>query len=402
MKFPFISSVLLFVFMFVTTGCQRRAVNSVVPQDWIVGSEAEPVANPQLEKSVDQLLAVHAEALDQINHQSNAWQLSGMIFELAVSLEGVLGLLMGEGEAAVKAIWLRSDSKQITPTANSDAAPLSISLYHTDTPEALRKHSDFLSQMAASTGRIRDVNLLRSNLMTAFTQFFEIGRLLNHQKIREKEWKLSEFRQVFNITTEGEVAPGISLGGLLEFEIRWKIESEEVSDQQNSSLDLLINGLVSDLNNIEKTSTDGFEDNGFSLSGFYIELGLKGESKFGIASESASAIGKLVFERADEDELKTQKESFSPVETSSSINIISKAPVPVSVVASHAVFRRGLNRALKMGRFFANRASKVGSHQWYIKEIEPEFELALNGSIGIATLEGSAALALEFERKEKP
>ncbi len=391
----------------------------MVPPEWKSESLGEPESNIKLEKSTDRMFDVNAKTLDQMNSGSGKWQLSGMIFELAVSAEGVLGLLMGEGEAAVKTIWLRND--QSSESFVHKIKPISFSFQSKDSPQSIEKHSDLLMEMATASGKVRDPQLLKSNLMFKFNQFVEMGKLLNLSELEQAGWKISEFRQVLSITAEGDVTPGVALGGFIEFEMRWNIENESEGTQnfagifsrRKPALDALLNGLVSDLRAIEDEAPAEYEEKGFELEGFYIELGVKGESDFGIASASASAVGKLVFKRNDEEDLVKNKKSLAERSLVSSVNIVSEAPGPVSFTAQSSsnfqqvsranrnVFRRGLHRALKMGRFFARRASKVESKKWYIKEIEPEFEIAVNGNVGLSTLEGSTALALEFERKDE-
>jgi len=411
----------LLLLLLVLSACQpQRAVHSVVPPSWSVNSDAEPVADPKMEKSVDQLLAVHADVLDQIGTNQGPWQLSGMIFELAVSVEGVLGMLMGEGEASVKTTWHKTSSLPKPHPTTPNHPQLSFSLQSMDSPESLQNHAEFLSQMAVATGRVRDPQRLQTNLMMKFNEFAQMGRLLNFSEIKEKGFKLVEFRNVLHITGEGDVVPGIALGGLLEFELRWKVP-EKMKDEDNTqnlvsrrkpSLDVLLNNIVADLNYAEQEAGSTFEQKGFELDGFYIELGMKGEDDFGIARGAAQALGKLVFERGDDDDLASAS-TAKPVEDYDTINVITEAPAPVSLTyqasanfqrterANRSLFRHGLKRAMKMGRFFAKRASLVGSKKWYIQEIEPEFELAVNGMVGLVNLEGSAALSLEFERKEK-
>ena len=120
-----------------------------------------------------------------------------------------------------------------------------------------------------------------------------------------------------------------------------------------------------------------------------------------------------MFERIAEEELSDASKKIKDSTTSmSDVSIISEAPGPISFTAQsssqfhqvaradHHVFRRGLHRALKMGRFFARRASRVEGKKWRIQEIEPEFEIAVHGNLGLVNVEGNAALSLEFERKE--
>ena len=143
-----------------------------------------------------------------------------MIFEMAVSFEGVLGILLGEGEGSVKTTWVRNEVKSSYQNLAKNAKPISFTFHSKDSDQSIEKKSQLISDMAIATGKVRDPQLLKTNLMFKFNQFIEMGKLLNVNELKESGWKLTEFREVLSISAEGDVAPAIALGGLLDFEMR--------------------------------------------------------------------------------------------------------------------------------------------------------------------------------------
>jgi hypothetical protein len=59
-------------------------------------------------------------------------------------------------------------------------------------------------------------------------------------------------------------------------------------------------------------------------------------------------------------------------------------------------FRKGLKKAIKMGSYFARMGLASESSSWKLDEVETEFEVALQGTLGVVTVESEAHLALEF------
>lgn len=415
--------------------CKHRPENTVVPHDWLAGAEGDPTMAAKLEQSVDHAFNLHAKILDDAARTNADWSLGGMVFDLAVSVEGALGVLVGEGEVAVRTAWVRADQPQGLKLENSSPIK-TLELKADDSEEAFAKNVFFLQEMALSTGLIKSPTALRNNLKSALLQFRNTGRLLNESELEKAGWRLSEYVQVLSISGEGEVGT-VVVGGLVTFKMVWKIEARHHEQAlknfstlrrvpKNISLELLLSGLASDLENVTR-ETEAIEESGYELEKFYVEIGAKGEGEFGVVSGSIKSAGKIVFSRNDDDddgdeidrdfqnarhstELANLRSKIFDFPSASTLMLLSASPNGVSLLSKNgdvkservdrAVFRRGLKRALRMGRFFARRAARVQSRDWKIKEIETEFELAVNGTVGVATVEGFAALSLEFERKD--
>ena len=394
--------------------CEHRAINTVIPKDWMGGVEGGPSISSKLEQSVDQTFNLHAQILDKTIESNSGWNLGEMIFDLGISVEGALGVLIGEGEVAVRSAWIRNNNL-VSNIKPSSPQIMSIQMKADENENDLENKLDFMQEMAMSTGQIKNPEVLRRNMKVKLLQFRKMGQLLDMNELEEEGWHLSEYRQALSITAEGDVG-SISLGGLISFQMNWIIRQENNQDgmtlqwgNRNRSLNTLLAGLAADLKSVA-TKTHDIEESGFEFEKLYVEIGLKGEEEFGVVSGEVETVGKLVFSRNNDNVesrsiplLKNNyQESTMPLlgTNPTTISLFSTGENIQAMKVDRSVFRRGLTRALKMGCFFAKRAARVKSHNWIIKEIESEFEIAMNGTVGVATIEGFAALSLEFERKE--
>lgn len=389
----------------------------------MAGHEEDPSLEEKATDRFQNILNVHGETLDSIADAKQPWQLNGLIFEIAVSIEGAIGILMGEGEASVKTAWVRQDFKN---SQTSHPAPnlQSVTVNFHDSQRTLKDRSLFLVRAAKKMGLKGDEKALEYALNNKLQQFYKIGQTLDLSSKPNDHWRLTEYRQVLSISAEGNISPVLALGGLLEFELHWQISEHDnrdslsqklqlpksVSTDQNS-VSVLLQSVVGDLSKVQKEITQ-IEDCDFEFEKFYVELGLKGEAEFGLARGSALSVGKLVFSKDDDDDDESSTFRLAQGPPSSTVNILSNDPesgvfafdgtreAPKLTPVLRSTFRRGLKRALKMGYHLAKSASRHHSQQWKLKELEVEFELAANGTVGIATIEGSTALSLDFERKE--
>jgi hypothetical protein len=84
-----------------------------------------------------------------------------------------------------------------------------------------------------------------------------------------------------------------------------------------------------------------------------------------------------------------------PSEGGATMNLISDAGPQNVIPIDRQAFRRGLRKALRIGRFFARHADKARG-KWKIHELRTAFDLSFGGKTGVVTVGGVAATEISF------
>ena len=454
----FMVSVVVVTLSFVQTACRQASVSSQneVIKSWVKpNTAAEPespesgaeltASSPQeveLAKQVDAVFSANQEALEnnEPKKPNDSWKLQRYGFDLAVSLEGLIGVLIGEGEASVKTFWKRRESSAKRDDRNSrgrsdkksNLKPFSREnlLVHfdgkTDSVE-LSSRMDAVTEVAARAG-VKNASKVRQNLISKAKYFQWVGKNLDCNAVSQSGYQLGEYKQRLGIDVEGEVFSIISAGVLVQFDLTWEIHRDEsacpgaesvaesvsgsVRDQpqrdwfgrRRPSLERFLKNAMADIESQSDRIKAIEETEGIKLTEFYLELGVTVEAEFGIAHTAISSVGKLIFARSEGAEDKRSGVGESADGSSDELPIVTSLRDSGSLdiaKGSRNVFRKGIRRALKMSRFFAARARRAHGNNWELYFIEPEFELALHGGIGLVSVEGNAAIAFEFERESR-
>jgi hypothetical protein len=145
----------------------------------------------------------------------------------------------------------------------------------------------------------------------------------------------------------------------------------------------------------------------------------------GVASASGSVFGSAFFKResVDEKALKVPvlPDVFPIIAKASEKNLKYAKANHIEVssqdksldgkaiyMANREKFRKGLKKAVKMAKFWSRgalrhqdrRAAQGKEIQFNLDNIELEFDIYLNGSIGAATLEGAGEIELFLDRQD--
>jgi hypothetical protein len=62
-------------------------------------------------------------------------------------------------------------------------------------------------------------------------------------------------------------------------------------------------------------------------------------------------------------------------------------------------FRKGIAKAIWVGKFFGRRAEKHQKSAWKLKQIKSSFDVSISGTVGLATISGMATAEIAFENK---
>ena len=147
-----------------------------------------------------------------------------------------------------------------------------------------------------------------------------------------------------------------------------------------------------------------------------VGIGMTAKGNIGVAKGAAGIVGQMYFARNvkrpvvrpqsfdDEENLSTP---ILMIERKPTIQHVlfarqNQIPVQVSTLSSHSpleeavyqidrkVFRKGLKKAAKISRFFAERAaSSQKSSGWKVYEIRTAFDASISGALDLVTLAGA-------------
>jgi hypothetical protein len=406
------------------TGCAQRKDNEV-PKDWLASApgasasqstdaaeeEAEITPAPALGEKVDQIFTAESESLERAEAastvvpetvpQAQRWHLTAFMADLGISMSGVLGALVYKGTPSVTAIFRKQYAKpDVKPETVADAVALTPMMSHQDLAMALEPGI----QATLATGRVKDEKTFRTEAMGAAQEFQVLTRSL--QSMDESlSWKVSRFRLDLSVDVSGKVTPVISVGGDLRLRFEWfrmkppthalpRMAAAQVEAAQASELSeglvKFASGIAEDL--VELSDDSVVADSGFKAFSYRVGLGISKKKKFGVVTDTNSMIGHLYFTRNVPKPVVNPK---PPRDGASEDLALISAGDQVTPL-THKRFRKGLNRAFKMGAFFARYAARHPNARWKVYELRTGFDLSLTGRTGLAGINGLGATEINF------
>ncbi len=385
-----------------------------------------------LNKLLDNIFEANGEALDQLTtNMDNAtpnprrpkdwapWHAEFFTTDLSISGSGLLGALTFKGTPSVQVFWRRQNEARkptvpALPPEKAEQASLNITSDMPSTDISAQLEPPIRAMVAG--GKINDESALRKNLTAAAENFQAVVSGL--EKDPGFHWWVSRFRMDVTIDASGKVSPFLSIGAETKFRFDWaRIQTKQATaprrqlaaaDQKlKSNLEKFVRATAADLDAI---TTSGKVAGGFQLYQFRVGVGASASGTIGIVKGTASTLGQIYFAQNVKKPVVHPKEELHGF-----LNVIegehSKAhmnfaetngivfdstPDEVIYRVDRSKFRKGLERALKMGGFFAARASRSPGRHWKVFEMRPAFDVSLTGSLGIVTVGALASVELCF------
>jgi hypothetical protein len=414
------------------------------------GFLANPAQKERLEEMVDRIFVNQRNGLrDATNYKGLdvrpatnrpkdwvPWRFVAFASDLAVSGSGLIGLLTFKGSASVTAVWQKREQKQqFVPTASEMAPQESVPTFAfsaADSEAATAKKVDMINRTVMSTGRVQNAEGLKGRISTLVGQFNQMSQTLENEP-SGRIWYASRLRMDIQVAASGHVSFG-TVGGDVRVRLEWYrgmrkpstatqraaflTASMKQSTPMQSSLHHMVSTMVQDLS----ATSNGALGNEFAIKNFRVGIGLGLDGNVGVAKASIKAIGHIYFSPAE------RKPGFleptAPAITNEPMYMVDTEPSVESLqfAQNHGIkanffgqspqtakfaefeidrenFRRGITKALGMGRFFTNRASQSNSSNWGISIIRSELTMSLTGDLGMVTLTGLATAQVEFANK---
>ncbi len=364
--------------------------------------ERRPLALSQPSAETDALLdreiANNVLALDKIatnenispNNSKSGWHLSNFAFDLGLTSSGAIGIMLVSGQALVNIYWRR---KKLQTTVrhnfneasvdNTPAADLSGLL----SDDEIRTRVEPIVTAMMATGKIKDKDTLRENVVKAASNFNQMTQALNVETTTG--WTPSRLRLDFIVGASGSVYTGILVGGELRFRLDWFPKPNQQitvgpATAQGENLYRLVKNLANQLDHVPIAQVDLPPQ--LKLTQMVFSLGVATNGNFGVARANSCAIGSIFF--------------AAPQKQAAASNL-EVEPVPVlshnsEQIAAHA-FQAGMNKALYMGSYFARHAAKFHGTKWEPDQLRAQFTLQLGGTVTLATIAGQAAVQAIFQ-----
>ncbi|MBI3556953.1 MAG: hypothetical protein HY074_11875 [Deltaproteobacteria bacterium] len=386
-----------------------------------------------LTKLLDNIFEANGEALDQLGTTLDnatpdprrpkdwtAWHAEYFATDLSISASGLLGALTWKGSPSVQVFWRRQNEARkpavpALPPEKTEVPSLNIT---SDMPEGqISAQLEPAIRAMVAGGKINDENALRKNLTAAAENFQAVVAGL--EKDPGFQWWVSRFRLDVTIDVSGKVNPFLGMGAETKFRFDWaRIQAKQgaVTRQRKlaaadarvkSNLEEFVRATAADL---EAITASGKVATGFQMYQFRVGIGATATGTIGIVKGTGSVLGQIYFAQNVKKPVVHPRESVDDY-----VNVIeaehSKAHMnfaeangiafdssadEVVYKVERAKFRKGIERALKMGSFFAARASQKPGRRWKVFEMRPAFDLSLTGALGLVTVGGLASVELDY------
>ncbi len=425
------------IFLLGVSACQPAPHSAAsappVPASWVIGSESEaegatpPVSAPNLvtdngevsdpgdsdaetdaeaptlADTTKALFATQASSLETLPAPAKTpWKLAAVMTDLSISASGWLGFLVQKGTPSVTTVWRKQYPAKHAPDAvfseTESAADLVVGPETTSVD--IERDLEPSVRALVSTGGVRNETNLRRNLLSAAADFQNVTTLLSTVNPKG-QWWVSRFRLDFAVDVSGNVTPAVTLGAEAKVRFEWhRLRAKRPTPAAQAlarnafagrpglaeNLVAFADHLGNDLSEIADGSS--VKAKGFRAYGYRVGLGITAKGNVGVAKAVGTLTGHLYFARD------VSKPVVHPKPTEGGEMLLVTNENDFGKIDRRA-FRKGLRKALRIGRFFARHADQARG-KWKIHELRTGFDLSLGGKTGIVTVGGVASTEISF------
>jgi hypothetical protein len=412
-----------------------------LPSSWILGENAsseptdegeEPIdpdegVGTEAIASVDSILAAQSRAIegtvetaprDEHSFASKPgpadwvpWRLAYFATDLSVSLSGWVGALVNKGTPTVTLYWRKQGPKPASPGAfAADSSGETARITSASTPVDLVRELEPAIRSALASGRIRDESRFRENLLAAAGEFRDATSRL--EGIGKGEWWVSRLRADLSVDASGKLGPVTTLGGEAKIRLEWHRLMRNPSEAPKPAASLrapstffgtarfgeglvdLASGLAEDL---DATVDPRIEKRGFKAYSYRIGIGVSKKGDVGVAQATTTLFAHLYFSRDVAKPVVRPSAAFAPpLRSPATVKLVADGGEDGVVLIDRGRFRKGLHKALRIGRFFAKRAERAHAGKWKVYDLRTGFEISLAGKTGTARVNALGAADFSF------
>jgi hypothetical protein len=439
----------LLVFFLLNTLTSMAYKNSnfgYIPPDWYQlpeDKETDELENyndkshnlEKLSQTLENIVNANSNVLERVEDtHSKKWNLSYIRTSIALSSTGLIGVLSLKGMSAVKLYWRPlkkpEKKKKKTVTTISDEIILNNSFGTKEIKQAIQP----VLQRALASGKIKNPKKFEKNLIKASEDFHFITSDLASLDQSSRWWVRALLLELY-VSASGSLTPVTSLGTEIRIRLRWqRIQKATANNTLSLStptpLNIRKNNLTEFIynlaNDLEQSSEKAFEGSSFKPRYFRIGLGIGIKGNIVVVKAKTKALFHVMFTRNFK---ATKKKTKVKEKTSSHIWLVdehqdkrikyaknkkikyqenflfnesaqlTKTTKNVIYKIKRNTFRKGLEKAYRISRFFIERAEKSPGRKWELFNIETQFEISLTGSLGLTSLSGLGATRIYFYKE---
>lgn len=367
---------LIFVFLVVACGNHQsgnQKPTAKLPDRFVISEK--PLPAEVAETNFQTIIRNQETALSDMKPLPGHFQMKEMVTDIAVARTGLLGLSALKSNNGVEVKWARRTMADVPPTK----ADLVIE-ENTDLLTAV----DSVTNLAVSTGKIKDTPKLRGHISQALSQIEKMVTEVGASSLGK--WTFKGVRFDLNFSVNGEVFFFAKAGPNLRLRLEWNhLNTSSKAMTPGSRFVLKTLGVLNQLN--EDIYLPGFTARQLSIG-----VGTTYKGEWGLWKYSSGFLGFLLFAPA------STKDNFSVSSDGGSFLVggfEEKGSDPATI--SSAKFAEGLRKSLKTAAFFAD-ASQATKGEWYVKEIKTINDLSYTGLFGLADYTTKGSMEIDFKR----
>lgn len=424
----FVSSALLLT-LFAGCAPSEKPISHTVPQAWLpnapVDAEPLPGETKQLADEVEQTFNAVAASLQSVPVPAAVtptvapWSLSKMTFHLGVGASGIFGVLFGDGDGAVEIAW----GRKVSPKAVAVPAPKAkeesqkISVPSDASVESLEAQVEPFVKAALASREVQNETALRRSLRLQLLRFKDMIVILSRLPANQRRWALDSLELALVFSASGEIPAGPGIKAALTIALHWDLAPSEaaltpkpeVVTEFGKNLEEKLQRITTDLSSVldRAIAQVNSEDSVFELKEITLNLGFSKSGDVGIASVLGDLTGAFTYKMNDRNGM-----AYAALPREVPILIATPAsrysgprkkwPERKSVYAPSVTFEKGLRKAFKTARFFADRAESISSGSWEVKSVLTDFSVTRTAQLGLTTVDATSGVSLRFKRKGKP
>ncbi|HXH76485.1 MAG TPA: hypothetical protein VNJ08_16055 [Bacteriovoracaceae bacterium] len=375
--------------------------------DWV--SETSNKATTEVGEAYELILNSHAKALDKmgdksfLKNSSFGFDMDEMVTDMAVSKSGDLGIAAMKANSGLEIKWKKKRFDSIIVV--DEAKDVDFVVPNKVSDIELATLADSIRNVVLASGKIKDSQLLRSNIYAALES---VRSQVNAIDVTSYDkWRVGFLRLDLSFSVSGKVYLFIKAGVALRLRMEWNLRDVPLTNNKIASMNdhtKFVVKTLAELNNaLVKVPVPGFEPKKIMIGVGVFKM------RFGLWKLSAGFVGWLGFVPVRYSNYKSRipvvippsilDEDFSigggPEETTDN-----KIWWPWKRKAiTRTSFATGMEKSLTTAAFFAERARVNRSTHWQVDEVKTVNDISQTGFFSLADISNRGIVEIDFKRK---
>lgn len=391
-----------------TISINAKAMETV-PQNWLSLNDIEENTNFKTsENKLSQFGNYFEEILDfqegvisqtdKNNETESSWKLSGYKTDLSVSKSGIFGLSSVNAKSAVELNWKKVEAGKLLDEKEDDTA---VELSNEMTEEEINSQLESIISMAVNSGKVKNESKLRKNLQKKAKEINSL--LMGLDKDMGSSWTPFKFRLQLLIGVSGDFMGVTELGGSFRVRFDYKITKSHnaataIPTRDLKRLEKFRKLIVNISEDIESVAEKAEQKSGYRLGAVSFGITAAKNNFFGLAKTKGAATGIMFFKKTSN---KSLLKNESEIPLVGNYMLIDEHTNPdnkiFGALFKRSRFRKGLEKAFKIGHFFAEKSQKKKG-KWIVNKIKVQFALSHSGIFGLSGTSGTGIAQIHLDK----